>query len=58
MPKAGLEPAITASEQSKTVHASDRSATATGTKRYEKRENYKSKHVLFKAEPILLRCAI
>jgi hypothetical protein len=30
MPKAGFQPAITASERSKTVHASDRSATATG----------------------------
>jgi hypothetical protein len=30
MPKAGFESAITASERSKTVHASDRSATATG----------------------------
>jgi hypothetical protein len=30
MPKAGFEPAITASEQAKTVHASDCSATATG----------------------------
>jgi hypothetical protein len=30
MPKAVFEPAITASERSKTVHASDRSATATG----------------------------
>jgi hypothetical protein len=30
MPKAGFEAAITASEQSKTVHASDRSATGTG----------------------------
>jgi hypothetical protein len=29
-PKAGFEPAITASERSKTVHALDRSATATG----------------------------
>jgi hypothetical protein len=32
MPKAGFQPAITASERSKTVHASDRSATATGFK--------------------------
>jgi hypothetical protein len=30
MPKAGFEPAITASERSKTVHASECSATATG----------------------------
>jgi hypothetical protein len=30
MPKAGLEPAITASERSVTVHVSDPSATATG----------------------------
>jgi hypothetical protein len=30
MPKAGFEPTITASKRSKTVHASDRSATATG----------------------------
>jgi hypothetical protein len=29
MPRAGFELVITASEQSKTVHASDRSATAT-----------------------------
>jgi hypothetical protein len=31
MPKAGFEPAITASERSKTVHASDSSATAIHT---------------------------
>jgi hypothetical protein len=30
MAKAGLELAITASERSKTIHALDRSATATG----------------------------
>jgi hypothetical protein len=30
MPKVGFEPAITASERSTTVHASDRSAIATG----------------------------
>jgi hypothetical protein len=30
MPRAGFEPAITASEPSKTVHAPDRSVTATG----------------------------
>jgi hypothetical protein len=29
MPKAGFEPAITASERSKTAHDSDRSVTAT-----------------------------
>jgi hypothetical protein len=30
MPCAGFEPTIPASEQAKTVHASDRSATVTG----------------------------
>jgi hypothetical protein len=30
MPRAGLEPTITASERAKTVHALDRSATVTG----------------------------
>jgi hypothetical protein len=32
MPREGFEPAITASKRSKAVHASDRSATATGIK--------------------------
>jgi hypothetical protein len=34
MPKAGFELAITASERSKTVHASDRSVTAAGSDNY------------------------
>jgi hypothetical protein len=32
MPEAGFEPTITASEQTKTLHALNRSATVTGSK--------------------------